>query len=68
MSADSTKITVEGHSFEIVTEQSGGMWRAEVVNSLKTTFAFDPAFASEADAIAHASDALRGRDINDFLG
>ncbi len=62
------QITVEGHAFTIVTEQSNGAWRAEVVNNVKSAFAFDPTFDSEAEAIAHANDALRSRDISDFLG
>ncbi len=64
----STQITVEGHSFEIMTEQKGGAWRVEVVNSAKSAFAFDRAFASEEEAIAHASDALQSTDINTYLG
>ncbi|WP_293448576.1 hypothetical protein [Planktotalea sp.] len=48
-------IVVEGHSFQIVTEQTGNAWRVEVVNSVKLAFAFDPTFESEEDAIAHAS-------------
>jgi hypothetical protein len=67
MSADK-QIVVEGHSFDIVTELTNGAWRAEVVNQSKSAFAFDPTFESEADAIAHACDALRSRDILDFLG
>ncbi|MEP5153453.1 hypothetical protein [Planktotalea sp.] len=62
------QITVEGHQFEIVTEQTRAGWRAEVVNTVKTAFAFDPTFMSEEEAIAHASDALRSRDVSDFLG
>ena len=62
------QITVEGHSFQIVTEQKNGGWQAEVVNSAKSAFAFDPTFKSEAEAIAHASDALRSSDIDTFLG
>ena len=62
------QVDVDGHRFEIVTEQTSNGWRAEVVNSVKSAFAFDPVFASEAEAIAHASDALRSRDISDFLG
>lgn len=61
-------ITIDGHSFEIVTEKTGAGWRAEVVNAVKSAFAFDPTFASEAEAIGHARDALRGRDVSDFLG
>ncbi|MGH1579233.1 hypothetical protein [Planktotalea sp.] len=61
-------ITIEGHDFEIVTEQSSGTWSVEVVNSVKSAFAFDPSFESEAEAVAHAQEALRSRDIADFLG
>jgi hypothetical protein len=61
-------IVVEGHSFQIVTEQTGNAWRVEVVNSAKSAFAFDPTLEREEDAIAHASDALRGTDISNFLG
>lgn len=68
MSTTNKNITVDGHTFEIVTEQSAGVWRAEVVNSVKSAFAFDPTFENEEDAIAHASDALRSSDINTFLG
>ena len=67
MSAEK-QITVEGHDFTIVTEHSNGAWRAEVVNIMKSAFAFDPTFKSQEEAIAHASDALRSRDISDFLG
>ena len=66
MSTSRTEITVEGHNFQIMTEQTDGVWRAEVVNSDKSSFAFDPTF--EAEAVAHASNALLGRDISDFLG
>lgn len=62
------QIDVDGHSFEIVTEKTQNGWRAEVVNSAKSAFAFDPVFDSEEQAIEHASDALRSRDVTDFLG
>lgn len=68
MSSANTQITVEGHEFEIVTEQAGGVWRAEVLNSAKSAFAFDPTYDSEEAAIAHASDALLSSDISEFLG
>lgn len=68
MSTSRTEITVEGHNSQIMTEQTDGVWRAEVVNSDKSSFAFDPTFDSEAEAVAHASNALLGRDILDFLG
>ncbi|MGB7317265.1 MAG: hypothetical protein WBC85_04790 [Planktotalea sp.] len=62
------QITVDGHMFDVLTEQTGAGWRVEVVNNVKSAFAFDPTFDSEAEAIAHASDALRSRDVSDFLG
>ena len=68
MSAAGKQIVVEGHSFEIMTEKQGSAWRVEVVNSAKTAFAFDPAFDSEEEAIAHASDALQSTDVNTYLG
>ena len=68
MSTAGKDITVEGHAFQIVTENKGGTWSVEVVNSVKTAFAFDPTFESEAAAIDHASDALRSSDITTYLG
>jgi len=68
MSKADKQIVVEGHAFEIMTEQQGNSWSVEVVNSAKTAFAFDPTFESEAEAVAHASDALQSTDINNFLG
>jgi len=68
MSTAGKQIVVEGHSFEIMTQQQGSTWSVEVVNSAKTAFAFDPTFKSEEDAIAHASDALQSTDINTYLG
>ncbi len=68
MSVSNKEITVDGHTFQITTEQKNGGWQAEVVNASKSSFAFDPTFQSEDEAIAHAADALRGRDISDFLG
>ena len=68
MSAAGKQIVVDGHAFEITTSQQGNAWSVEVVNSAKTAFAFDPTFASEAEAVAHASEALQSTDINSFLG
>ena len=68
MSAAGKDITVEGHNFLIVTEKKGGVWSVEVVNSVKTAFAFDPTFESEDAAVNHASDALRSSDITIYLG
>ena len=68
MSTLRTEITVEGHNFQIMTEQTDGVWRAEVVNSDTSSFAFDPTFDGAAEAVAHASDSLLGRDISGFLG
>lgn len=62
------QITVEGHSFDIVTEKTSNGWQVEVVNAAKSAFAFDPTFKSEAEAILHASDALQSTDIGNFLG
>ena len=47
MSTAGKQIVVEGHSFEIMTQQQGSTWSVEVVNSTKTAFAFDPTFKSE---------------------
>ena len=68
MSASRKKIAVEGHNFQIMTEQTDRVWRAEVVNSDTSSFAFDPTFDGEAETVAHASDALLSRDISGFLG
>jgi len=51
-----------------MTELTNGVWRAEVVNSDTSSFAFDPTFDGEAETVAHASDALLSRDISGFLG
>lgn len=68
MSVNGKEITVEGHRFQIVTEQSGGTWRAEVVNDVKSAFAFDPTFDSEAEAVAHVAREMRSTDIKNYLG
>lgn len=68
MGRANTEITVEGHRFQIVTEQKGGAWHVEVVNDAKTAFAFDPIFDNEEAAVRHASDALRSTDIATYLG
>lgn len=69
MGITSTKIVQDGHEFTIQTEADGkGGWRVEVVNASKSAFAFDPSFATEAEAIAHASDALHTSDISKWLG